>query len=103
MSFSSPVVAQSHYVGKVHTKKLNQLMQEHYRVSPSGFQPKMGKITFTYLASIQDLSIIPPLSPNSAIHFFFRETFTPGQYIDSSSVQLISFYVLIIYYRDYDC
>lgn len=63
MIFSSPVVAQSHYVGKVHTKKLKQLMEEHDQVSSSGFQAKMGKITFTSLASIQDLSIIPPRPP----------------------------------------
>ncbi|XP_048069663.1 zinc finger matrin-type protein 1 isoform X7 [Ursus arctos] len=42
MIFSSPVVAQSHYVGKVHAKKLKQLMEEHDQVSPSGFQPEMG-------------------------------------------------------------
>ncbi|XP_045327216.1 zinc finger matrin-type protein 1 isoform X7 [Leopardus geoffroyi] len=42
MIFSSPVVAQSHYVGKVHAKKLKQLMEEHDQVSPSGFQPELG-------------------------------------------------------------
>nr|XP_012622893.1 zinc finger matrin-type protein 1 isoform X2 [Microcebus murinus] len=41
MIFSSPVVAQSHYMGKVHGKKLKQLMEEHDQVSPSGFQPEM--------------------------------------------------------------
>lgn len=58
MIFSSRVVAQSHYLGKVHAKKLKQLMEEHDQVSPSGFQPRMGKITFTSLASVQGLSII---------------------------------------------
>lgn len=67
MIFSSPVVAQSHYVGKVHAKKLKQLMEEHDQVSPSRFQPDMGKIMFTSLASIQGFSII---FPNSVIHFF---------------------------------
>ncbi|XP_023489387.1 zinc finger matrin-type protein 1 isoform X2 [Equus przewalskii] len=42
MIFSSRVVAQSHYLGKVHAKKLKQLMEEHDQVSPSGFQPRMG-------------------------------------------------------------
>nr|XP_020732223.1 zinc finger matrin-type protein 1 isoform X2 [Odocoileus virginianus texanus] len=39
MVFSSSVVAQSHYVGKVHSKKLKQLMKERDQVSPSSFQP----------------------------------------------------------------
>lgn len=69
MIFSSPVVAQSHYVGKVHAKKLKQLMEEHDQVSPSGFQPEMGKITFTSSASIQGLLII--FFPKFAIHFFY--------------------------------
>lgn len=58
MIFSSPVVAQSHYVGKVHAKKLKQLMEEHDQVSPSGFQPELGKVIFTSLASIQGLPVI---------------------------------------------
>nr|XP_012622896.1 zinc finger matrin-type protein 1 isoform X4 [Microcebus murinus] len=44
MIFSSPVVAQSHYMGKVHGKKLKQLMEEHDQVSPSGFQPEMAGV-----------------------------------------------------------
>lgn len=62
MIFSSPVVAKSHYVGKVHAKKMKQLMEEHDQVSPSGFQPEseMDKITFTSLVSIKDsLSFFP--------------------------------------------
>ncbi|XP_072600799.1 zinc finger matrin-type protein 1 isoform X3 [Vulpes vulpes] len=54
MIFSSPVVAQSHYVGKVHAKKLKQLMEEHDQVSPSGFQPEMES-TF-----LKPLAIKPP-------------------------------------------
>ncbi|XP_036161531.1 zinc finger matrin-type protein 1 [Myotis myotis] len=44
MTFNSPIVAQSHYVGKVHTKKLKQLMEEHDQVPPSGFQAKMAGV-----------------------------------------------------------
>ena len=57
MVFSSSVVAQSHYVGKVHSKKLKQLREECDQVSPSRFQPATGKMTFTSLASIQSLSL----------------------------------------------
>ncbi|XP_068957147.1 lysine-rich coiled-coil protein 1 isoform X2 [Petaurus breviceps papuanus] len=39
MIFSSPVVAQSHYLGKVHAKKLKQLMGEHAQTSPPSSQP----------------------------------------------------------------
>nr|KAF6360961.1 zinc finger matrin-type 1 [Myotis myotis] len=48
MTFNSPIVAQSHYVGKVHTKKLKQLMEEHDQVPPSGFQAKMAFSVRTY-------------------------------------------------------
>ncbi|XP_055249376.1 zinc finger matrin-type protein 1 isoform X2 [Moschus berezovskii] len=48
MVFSSSVVAQSHYVGKVHSKKLKQLMEERDLVSPSGFQPAMAFSMRTY-------------------------------------------------------
>lgn len=60
MIFSSPIVAQSHYVGKVHAKKMKQLIEEHDQVSSSGFEPEKGKITFISLASVQGLSIIFP-------------------------------------------
>ncbi|XP_075855407.1 zinc finger matrin-type protein 1 isoform X2 [Microcebus murinus] len=52
MIFSSPVVAQSHYMGKVHGKKLKQLMEEHDQVSPSGFQPEMAFSMRTYVCHI---------------------------------------------------
>ncbi|KAL2768438.1 zinc finger matrin-type protein 1 isoform 1, partial [Daubentonia madagascariensis] len=52
MIFSSPVVAQSHYMGKVHAKKLKQLMEEHDQVSPSGFQPEMAFSMRTYVCHI---------------------------------------------------
>ncbi|XP_023364501.1 zinc finger matrin-type protein 1 [Otolemur garnettii] len=52
MIFSSPVVAQSHYMGKVHAKKLKQLMEEHDQVSPSGFQPEMAFSVRTYVCHI---------------------------------------------------
>ncbi|XP_043846316.1 lysine-rich coiled-coil protein 1 isoform X2 [Dromiciops gliroides] len=42
MIFSSPVVAQSHYVGKVHAKKLKQFMGEHAQMSPPSSQPDKG-------------------------------------------------------------
>uniref|UniRef100_H0UU84 Zinc finger matrin-type 1 n=1 Tax=Cavia porcellus TaxID=10141 RepID=H0UU84_CAVPO len=44
MTFNSPVVAHSHYVGKVHAKKLKQLSKKYYQVSPRPFQPKTGKV-----------------------------------------------------------
>ncbi|XP_069319638.1 zinc finger matrin-type protein 1 [Eulemur rufifrons] len=52
MIFSSPVVAQSHYMGKVHAKKVKQLMEEHDQVSPSGFQPEMAFSMRTYVCHI---------------------------------------------------
>ncbi|XP_077745752.1 zinc finger matrin-type protein 1 isoform X5 [Canis aureus] len=63
MIFSSPVVAQSHYVGKVHAKKLKQLMEEHDQVSPSGFQPEMADVPLTTSAEstfLKPLAIKPP-------------------------------------------
>nr|XP_020732224.1 zinc finger matrin-type protein 1 isoform X3 [Odocoileus virginianus texanus] len=48
MVFSSSVVAQSHYVGKVHSKKLKQLMKERDQVSPSSFQPATAFSMRTY-------------------------------------------------------
>ncbi|KAI2600281.1 zinc finger matrin-type 1 [Homo sapiens] len=52
MMFSSPLIAQSHYVGKVHAKKLKQLMEEHDQASPSGFQPEMAFSMRTYVCHI---------------------------------------------------
>nr|XP_058906528.1 zinc finger matrin-type protein 1 isoform X4 [Kogia breviceps] len=63
MIFSSPVVAQSHYVGKVHAKKLKQLMEEHDQVSPSGFQPEMAGVPITTSAEstfLKPLVVKPP-------------------------------------------
>ncbi|KAM5289586.1 zinc finger matrin-type protein 1 isoform 1-T1 [Glossophaga mutica] len=63
MIFSSPVVAQSHYVGKVHAKKLKQLMEEHDQVSPSGFQPDMAGVPITTSPEstfLKPLAIKPP-------------------------------------------
>lgn len=48
MFFSSPVVAQSHYLGKVCAKKLKQLMGEYDQISSSS-QPDKGKFPFTSL------------------------------------------------------
>ncbi|XP_025789583.1 zinc finger matrin-type protein 1 [Puma concolor] len=56
MIFSSPVVAQSHYVGKVHAKKLKQLMEEHDQVSPSGFQPELAFSMRTYVCHICNIT-----------------------------------------------
>lgn len=39
MVFSSSVVAQSLYLGKVHAKKLKQLMGEYDQISPPSSQP----------------------------------------------------------------
>ncbi|XP_015107540.2 zinc finger matrin-type protein 1 isoform X4 [Vicugna pacos] len=62
MIFSSSVVAQSHYVGKVHAKKLKQLMEEHDQVSPSGFHPEMGVPITTSAEStfLKPLAVKPP-------------------------------------------
>ncbi|XP_036919315.1 zinc finger matrin-type protein 1 isoform X2 [Sturnira hondurensis] len=63
MIFSSPVVAQSHYVGKVHAKKLKQLMEEHDQVSPSGFQPDIAGVPITTSAEstfLKPLAVKPP-------------------------------------------
>ncbi|XP_013846410.1 zinc finger matrin-type protein 1 isoform X2 [Sus scrofa] len=63
MIFSSPVVAQSHYVGKVHAKKLKQLMEEHDQVSPSGFQPEMAGVPITTSSEstfLKPLAVKPP-------------------------------------------
>ncbi|XP_067578728.1 zinc finger matrin-type protein 1 isoform X3 [Pseudorca crassidens] len=63
MIFSSPVVAQSHYVGKFHAKKLKQLMEEHDQVSPSGFQPEMAGVPITTSAEstfLKPLVVKPP-------------------------------------------
>ncbi|XP_065757350.1 zinc finger matrin-type protein 1 [Phocoena phocoena] len=56
MIFSSSVVAQSHYVGKFHAKKLKQLMEEHDQVSPSGFQPEMAFSMKTYVCHICNIT-----------------------------------------------
>ncbi|XP_027818876.2 zinc finger matrin-type protein 1 isoform X2 [Ovis aries] len=62
MVFSSSVVAQSHYVGKVHSKKLKQLMEEHDQVSPSRFQPATGVPITTSAEStfLKPLAVKPP-------------------------------------------
>ncbi|XP_045852067.1 zinc finger matrin-type protein 1 isoform X2 [Meles meles] len=63
MIFSSPIVAQSHYVGKVHAKKLKQLMEEHDQASPSGFQPEMAGVPLTTSAQstfLKPLAVKPP-------------------------------------------
>ncbi|XP_037678443.1 zinc finger matrin-type protein 1 isoform X2 [Choloepus didactylus] len=62
--FSSPAVAQSHYVGEVHARKLKELREEYDQISPSGFQPDKSfsmrpyichicSITFTSLEMFQ--------------------------------------------------
>ncbi|XP_074179881.1 zinc finger matrin-type protein 1 isoform X4 [Rhinolophus sinicus] len=61
MIFSSPVVAQSHYVGKVHAKKSKQLMEVCDQVSPSRFQPEMGvPITTAESTFLKPLAVKPP-------------------------------------------
>ncbi|XP_065771500.1 zinc finger matrin-type protein 1 isoform X4 [Muntiacus reevesi] len=62
MVFSSSVVAQSHYVGKVHSKKLKQLMEERDQVSPSRFQPETGVPITTSAEStfLKPLTVKPP-------------------------------------------
>ncbi|XP_017375674.1 zinc finger matrin-type protein 1 isoform X2 [Cebus imitator] len=60
--FSSPLIAQSHYVGNIHAKKLKQLMEKHDQASPSGFQPEMGVPLTTSAAStfLKPLAVKPP-------------------------------------------
>ncbi|KAF5915016.1 hypothetical protein HPG69_003516 [Diceros bicornis minor] len=36
---SSSVIAHSHYLGKVHVRKLNRLMDEYDKISPPSSQP----------------------------------------------------------------
>ena len=49
MFFSSPVVAQSHYLGKIYARKLKQLMGEYDQISTPGSRPDKGKVPFTSL------------------------------------------------------
>ncbi|XP_060992495.1 zinc finger matrin-type protein 1 [Dama dama] len=63
MVFSSSVVAQSHYVGKVHSKKLKQLMEERDQVSPSRFQPETAGVPITTSAEstfLKPFAVKPP-------------------------------------------
>ncbi|XP_015988770.2 zinc finger matrin-type protein 1 isoform X3 [Rousettus aegyptiacus] len=63
MIFSSPIVAQSHYVGKVHAKKMKQLIEEHDQVSPSGFEPEKAGTPITTSAEptfLKPLAVKPP-------------------------------------------
>ncbi|XP_011384845.1 zinc finger matrin-type protein 1 [Pteropus vampyrus] len=63
MIFSSPIVAQSHYVGKVHAKKMKQLIEEHDQVSPSGFELEMAGTPITTSAEstfLKPLAVKPP-------------------------------------------
>ncbi|XP_077001914.1 zinc finger matrin-type protein 1 isoform X2 [Tamandua tetradactyla] len=62
MIFSSPVVAQSHYVGEVHARKLKELMEEHDQISPSGFQPDKT-VPVTTSAESTFLNPLPVKSP----------------------------------------
>ncbi|XP_066213448.1 zinc finger matrin-type protein 1 isoform X3 [Saccopteryx leptura] len=68
MIFSSPVVAQSHYVGKVHAKKMKQLMEEHNHGSPSRFQPEMDVPITTSAES----TFLKPLAVKSPPAFNMR-------------------------------
>lgn len=58
MSFDSAAIAQAHFVEKSHVQNPKQLLEEHDRVSPSGCQPKMGKILFI---SLKDIYLSPTL------------------------------------------
>ncbi|XP_027621476.1 zinc finger matrin-type protein 1 [Tupaia chinensis] len=63
MIFSSPIVAQSHYEGKVHSKKLKQLIEERDQVSPSTFQAEMAGVpitTSTESTYLKHLAVKPP-------------------------------------------
>ncbi|XP_008069778.2 zinc finger matrin-type protein 1 [Carlito syrichta] len=59
MIFNSPIVAQSHYEGKVHAKNLKQVMEEHDQVSPSGFQLEMAGVPLTTSAESTFLKTLP--------------------------------------------
>ncbi|KAL4844422.1 hypothetical protein H8958_012208 [Nasalis larvatus] len=73
MMFSSPFIAQSHYVGKVHATKLKQLMEEHDQTSPSGFQPEMAGVPLTTSAEstfLKPLPVKPPPGTFSLLVYF---------------------------------
>lgn len=69
MSFDSAAIAQAHFVEKSHVQNPKQLLEEHDRVSPSGCQPKMGKILFISLKDIY-------LSPKCIIPFWEQTSTT---------------------------
>lgn len=80
MIFSSPIVAQSHYVGKVHAKKLKQLMEEHDQASPSGFQPEMAGVPLTTSAEstfLKPLAVKPPPGTFSLLVYFIPFSYSP--------------------------
>ncbi|XP_060039243.1 zinc finger matrin-type protein 1 isoform X1 [Erinaceus europaeus] len=61
MIFSSSVVAQSHYVGKGHAKKVKQLMEENNEGSPSGSTQEMAGVPITTTVS----TFLKPLTVKS--------------------------------------
>nr|XP_033808090.1 lysine-rich coiled-coil protein 1 [Geotrypetes seraphini] len=56
MVFTSAIVAQSHYVGKVHAKKMRQLSGDHALSSPlsSQFFPQTTQLEYDTLAQVTD-------------------------------------------------
>ncbi|XP_029409503.1 zinc finger matrin-type protein 1 isoform X8 [Nannospalax galili] len=62
MSFDSPAVAQSYYVGKSHTRKQKEMLEEGVQVSPSRCQPKMDRPNTTSTAPtfLKSVIVKPP-------------------------------------------
>uniref|UniRef100_G3TFL1 Zinc finger matrin-type 1 n=1 Tax=Loxodonta africana TaxID=9785 RepID=G3TFL1_LOXAF len=86
--FSSPVVARSHYMGRIHAKNLKQLMGERDQISPSGFQPEMADVPITTSAEptfMKPLAVEPPLelNANTYICHICSITFTSSEMFQS--------------------
>ncbi|XP_021106139.1 zinc finger matrin-type protein 1 [Heterocephalus glaber] len=75
MIFNSSVVAQSHYMGKVHAKKLKQLTEKRNQVPPSAFQPEMESTFLKLLAVKPPPSRTVPSSSGSALHLNNQSTY----------------------------
>ncbi|XP_013361299.1 PREDICTED: zinc finger matrin-type protein 1 isoform X2 [Chinchilla lanigera] len=82
MNFNSAIVAQSHYVGKVHAKKLKQLREKRNQVPPSAFQPERVNRR-TYFCQICKLTF-------TSLDMFRKHTQRSGHQIkDSLAINLV--------------
>lgn len=52
MIFTSPVVAQSHYVGKIHAKKLRQLSGDQAQMLAQSIQPETGENQIIFMSAL---------------------------------------------------